>query len=209
MIELDDLVTQLQSDVPARDSVPSSTQYIQAVKDAVRDLGRRVPMQQVTTLAIVSGTATYALPAGFLKLIRLTSLTAPQGVIVTGAGLIPVSSGFCEKWTITGANIRFYPTPTYTLERELWYAAAYVLDEDDIYEDLSEELAQIAMLKARSTALNLQANKAAPQSYRAKLGDQEADKTKVAEALRSEAREWESLYAAAVERLIGPVGMRG
>lgn len=208
-VELSDLVTQLQSDVPARDSVPSSAQYTQAVKDAVRDLSRRAPMQQVVTLSIVSGTATYALPADFLKLIRLTALSSPTGVIVTGDGLIPVSSSFCEKWTINGANIRFHPTPTYTLERELWYAAAYVLDEDEIYQGLSEDMAQIAMLRARSTALHLQANKAAPLSIRLKAGDDDVDRTKVAEALRSEAKAWETQYETAVERLTGPVGMRG
>jgi hypothetical protein len=137
-IALSSLVDQLESDVPPMHGTPTSAQYTQAIKDAIADLGRRAPMQKLTTIAVVSGTATYALPADFLKLIRLTSLAAPQGVLITGAGLIPVSSGLRDKWLINGLHITFYPTPAYTIERELWYAAAYALDGDD-YDNLTDD----------------------------------------------------------------------
>lgn len=207
-ITLSSLVSELQADVPARDSVPTSDQYNRAVKDAIADFGKRAPLQKVATLAIVSGTAAYALPDDFLKIIRLTSLSSPEGVLYSAAGLVPVSRSFRERYIVNGGTITFYPTPAYTLERELWYAATHVLDSG-AYEDLTDDMAQIAMMKARAIALLLQANKAAPQSLRIKSGDDDVDRTKVAEALRAAAGEWEERYEAAVKGHNGIIGLRG
>lgn len=207
-ITLASLVEQLQADVPPIQGVPTAAQYTQAVIDAVADLGRRVPVTKVATLAIVSGTASYVLPADFARLIRLASLTAPDGVLVTDV-LIPVPRSARERWTIAGTTITFYPTPASTLDRALWYAATHVRDVDDTYTDLTDDRAQVALLKARATALTLQATTAAPLSYRATLGDQAVDKQRVAEALRSAATAWDAQYQATVARLVGTVGVRG
>lgn len=207
-ITLESLVSELEDDVPVRDGVPTTDQYTRAVKDAVADFGWRAPLTKVETLAIVSGTAAYALPDDFLRIIRLTSLSSPEGVLYSAAGLVPVPRSFRERYIVNGGTITFYPTPTYTLERELWYAATYVLDSGE-YLDLTDEAAQVAMMKARAIALLLQANKAAPRSYRAKLGDQEADKSRVAEALRAAAQEWTEQYEAAIKSHNGIIGSRG
>ena len=80
-IALSALVSRLQSDVPARNDLPSSAQYEQAIKDAVSDYSGRRPLRKLTTLSIVSGTSTYDLPDDFLKVIRLESLLSQDGVI--------------------------------------------------------------------------------------------------------------------------------
>src|SRR4051812_19286525 len=106
-ITLASLVARLEADVPAVSSVPSADQYSQAVKDAVADLSRRASVTRVSTLTIVAGTASYALPSDFQRLIRLAQigavypLTPPPlgwgdswpngGTIITPQGLIPFS----------------------------------------------------------------------------------------------------------------------
>lgn len=207
MTTLTSLVSMIEADVPALNGCPTTAQYSQAVRDAVADLGRRAPMTKVAHLAIVSGTASYALPADFSKLIRLTSLATPDGVLVTDV-LIPVPRSTSERHTIANFTITFHPTPAYTMDRALWYAATYALDGDD-YTDLTDDLAQIAMLKARAICLAHQASRAAPLSMRIKSGDDDADRTKVAATLREIAQSWQDQYDAAVKRLNGPTGMRG
>jgi hypothetical protein len=67
-VTLADLVSRLQADVPARNGVPSPAQYEQAVEDAVEGYGLRRPMQKTSDVAVVSGTASYGLPADFVTI---------------------------------------------------------------------------------------------------------------------------------------------
>src|SRR5687768_4507420 len=100
--ELSDLIDKLQSKVPARNDVPSDSQYRQAVIDAVDDFSLRASREKITTLQIVSGTATYDLPADFVKIIKLEGLACGDGVLNTSAGLIPLSSPMLtERITIS------------------------------------------------------------------------------------------------------------
>lgn len=202
-----DLTTQLTTDVPATAGTPSSAQYTQAVTDAVSDLGRRVPLIKHATLTIVSGTATYALPSDFLRLIRLGRLDSPSGVLVTDGGLVPVMGRCAERHTIVGTQITFYPTPAYSLDRDLWYAASYALEDDD-YADLDAQRAQIALMRARAVVLGLQAAKAAANAWKHQLGPEIVDKTAQAAALRGAAQFWHDEYLAAVQSLNVPIGMR-
>ena len=125
-VTLADLVSRLQAGVPARNGVPSSEQYEQAVEDAVEDYGTRRPMQKTTDVAVVSGTASYGLPADFVKLIKFESVLATEGVLNTADGLIPVSSTFKERVMVQGSSLVISPTPTYSATRRLWYAAKHV-----------------------------------------------------------------------------------
>jgi hypothetical protein len=202
------LVSRLESDVPARGGVPSASQYDHCARDAVADYGRRNSLRKLTTLAIVSGTASYTLPDDFLKVIVLESLTSPDGVIISGEGLIPVSATYRERYYIVGSTITFDPTPAYTVSRDLWYAAAYVLDATDVYADMTDEVAGAVMLKAQALALQLQANKAAQEAWQYAIGDEKVSKEKLAEALARQATEAERRYLATVQAQIGPVGMR-
>src|SRR5262245_59237861 len=105
-ILLADLVTRLQADVPAQSGVPTTAQYTQAVKDAVGDLSRRASVTRTATLSVVAGTASYALPADFVKFIRLSTIGVAQGNIWnTPVGLVPLSGQTRETYTIVGGSL--------------------------------------------------------------------------------------------------------
>lgn len=207
MVNLSDLVARLQANVPAQNSVPSTAQYEQAIKDAVDDFSNRLPMRKRTTLSIVANTASYDLPDDFLRAISLRSLLAQDNVLVTDAGIVPVSDSFQEEYSVSGGQITFYPTPTYTTDRYLWYAAAYILD-DDIYQDMTNAIAGVIMLLAQSLALGLQANAQASAGWSYKIGDVAVDKKGVGKGIQSQADSLEKQYLGAVDKMIGPVGMR-
>src|SRR3972149_7805064 len=88
-ILLDDLVAELAEDVPAVDGVPSTAQYENAVKDAVRAFSERCGLTRLASLAIAPETATYDLPDDFLMLVSLDSLVSYGGVILSSTGIIP------------------------------------------------------------------------------------------------------------------------
>jgi len=211
-VALDDLVTRLEADVPARSSVPSETQYEQCVKDAVADYGRRRKRQTMTMLSIVSGTAAYDLPDDFLRLIKLERSTVMDGsIIISDEGLIPVSSAYKERHSIGGGQITFYPTPTYSQSRDLWYAAGHALDDDDEYPDMMEDDAGIVLLKAAALALRKQANAAASGQGNVveyQIGDERVKRADVAGSLRGQANDMEKQYLAAIEVAVGTLGIR-
>lgn len=211
-IELSDLIERLQSDIPAEDGVPSDEQYENAIKDAVRDFSERCGVEQIGTIDIVSGTSTYDLPADFLKLIRLTSLTG-EGVLHSASGqLIPVPSTWCEKHTIRGGQIRFYPIPRYTLTRDIYYKAAWVLTDDDyggVYETMTEREARIVLLKAKANAKTKQANAQAGDSIKYSFGAVSEDLGDVSDSSRKDAKTFEGEYLEACEKYNGQVGVFG
>lgn len=209
-IDLETLTNRLAADVPARDGIPSADQYERCVTDAVADWSRRNSMERYVTISVVSGTATYTLPTDFLRVIRLVALGGVSDTVVTGGGaLIPVPAGFSESYTIAGQTITFVPTPTYTLERELWYAAGHVLDDDE-YPYLTDDDVAVLMLLAQSKAIMLQANAASLQSYQYAFGDERVSKEKLADSLRAQAKELETQYREAATRAGGgqALGMR-
>jgi hypothetical protein len=211
-IALDDLVTRLQADVPARGGVPSTAQYEYAVKDAVADYARRRPMTLITTLSVVSGTATYALPADFLFIIKLDDFTALDGIIHTATGIVPLSSDWNERYTVNGRTMTFTPTPSYTLDRTLRYAAGHVLDDDDAYPYLTDEDAGILLLKAQASALRKQALAAVTATTgeitEYAIGDERVKKSSPSESLRAQAAALESEYLEQVSRAVGAQGSR-
>jgi hypothetical protein len=195
MTTLADLVTQLQSEVPAVNSVPTSTQYEQAIKDAILEFSR-----------IVANTAAYALPTDFLKLIWLESLTGADGVILSDAGIIPVSSRWEEDdYTIVNKVITFYPTPTYTLTREIKYKAAWVGTGSPLdYTTLGEDEAQIILLKAKSICLGKQVN-AANAGVKYSLGAVSVDKGSGVESKSSKAEKLDDEFKEACDRYNGAI----
>jgi hypothetical protein len=195
-VSLSAMVSRLSSLVPARDSVPSLAQYQQAVEDAVADLSARAPMQKVTTLSVVSGTAAYDLPSDFLRVIDVQSLLNPSGVIITSGGIVPVSADYTERWMVAGRTITFYPTPTYTVARDVWYAAGHVLGATGAYASLTGEDATTALLEAQSLALMIKANKAADDAWSYSIGDERVSKEKLAAELRAQANELHEKYVA-------------
>lgn len=209
-VTLADLVQRLQADVPVRSGVPSDAQYRRAIEDAVADYSRRNPMEKVSVLTIVDGTADYALPEDFLYVIKLESLWHPEGVIHSTSGLIPVSATYDETYTVAGLTMTFHPTPRYNTTRDLRYAAAHVLDGSDAYPALTEENARVVLLKAAEQALTLQARAAAisGEMIEYQIGDERVKRASAADSLTKRAEFARSDYEAAVAAAIGPVGMR-
>ena len=68
-VSLSSLVARLQALAPPRDGVPSDAGYAQCVKDAVLQLAQDAPRRVQTSVSVLSGTASYALPPDFLFLI--------------------------------------------------------------------------------------------------------------------------------------------
>jgi hypothetical protein len=211
-IALTDLVTRLQADVPARDGAPSTTQYENAVKDAVRDYSRRRPMTRVTTISIVSGTATYALPDDFLFEIKLDVFEGHEGILHTSNGIVPLSSDWNERHTVNGRTITVTPTPNYTIDRSYRYAAGHVLDASDSYPYLTEADVAILILKAQALALRTQAlsliTSGSGEITEYQVGDERVKKSSPSAVLRAQADALEQAYQAAILQAVGPVGRR-
>jgi hypothetical protein len=207
---LSELVALVEEDVVAEGGVPSETQFEQAVKDAVRDFSERCGLEQFGTLSIVSGTATYDLPADFLRLIFLEALTYGEGVGYAADGhLIAIPSNYQERHTIRNGQITFKPTPTYTLDRDFRYKAAWVLTEDvdeygnDEYETLGEREGRIVALKAKALASLKKANASAGDSIKYSFGAISEDLTGAEAGYRKDATKFEDDYLAACEKYNG------
>lgn len=185
-ITLASLVTRLQAAVPARNSVPATGDYTQHVKDAVLQLSQDLPLRRTATLNVVAGIASYDLPADFLSIIEVSSLSNPTGILVTAAGLVPVPAEFDERYYVEGAHLVFEPVPTYTLSRTIRYAASHEL-VDDGYATLTGNGARVALLYAQYLALTQQANAVAGDGWSYQIGDERVDKSRQGQGLRDQA----------------------
>lgn len=202
------LIDALQANVPARDGVPTAAQYEDAVRRAVRDYSQRRSLPRSVVLNVTRGQADYALPADFLHVIRLERLWGAEGVLHSAEGLVPVPVGFRERYSVAGLSLTFYPTPTYTLARRLFYAAGHVLDESDAYPDMTDADAAIVALKAQALALRAQAHAvaAAGEMVEYQIGDERVKRADTVTLLSGRAESAEAAYEAAVRAAIGPQG---
>lgn len=213
MIYLAEIIERLTEDVPAQDGVPSETQYERAVKDAVADFGRRAGRVKRSTLNIIAGTASYDLPDDFLSMIAMSGIVGADGVLNTAYGLIPVSTGFAESFTIANRVITFSPTPSYNVSRAYRYKAGWAISgEDELagYEDMSEDEAAIVLLKAKALAVGKIASAAASEggfSYR--QGDVTVDLSGHVSGLQASVLALDTEYLAAVEIYVGTVLVMG
>lgn len=204
------LISQLQGQIISLHDIPSTAQAGQAIDDAVAELGVALPHTLRTTLAIAAGTASYDLPADFIRLIRLSIPTTSAGdVAFTSEGIVPLSRTVSERVTVAHGQLTLYPTPLYAAERDLWYAAADVLDTDgDSYPTLDASRARIALHAARAIVLELQADRAAQDAWLSEIGPEKVDKTKQAAELRAAATLARAQFTAAVASQVGPYGSR-
>lgn len=211
---LSELVERLTADVPAEDGVPSTEQYENAVRDAIRDFSERCGLEVIGTLNVVSGTATYDLPADFLRLIKLYTL-AGEGVLFSGSSqIIPLSGSWCERHTIRNGRITFYPIPRYSLAREFSYKAAWIATEvddygDEDYSELGEREARIVLLKAKALALTKLANAQAGNSLKYSFGAVSEDLDGGSSTNTQSATSFESEYEAACRVYNGQHAMYG
>lgn len=200
-VALTTMVARLQQQIPVRNSVPAD--YSQLVKDAVAQLSADAPIISSTTLAIVSGTATYTLPADFLFPIALEPLfTMGDGVLLGSSGkLIAVGDQpTLELPYWEDATLRLEPTPTYSASRRLRYAAQHTL-VDGIYPWMTENAARIALLYAQYLALVEQATVLAPSAWKYSIGDESVDKSGQGKAMTAQANELLTSYRHAIAGL--------
>ena len=205
---LTDLISELQEDVPTVDGIPSEAQYERAVKEAVDEFSRRCGLEKNTELSIVSGTATYDLPADFLTMIEIEDPFDHEGnIIMTATGIIPFSelAPFEEEITIRDGQLTIYPTPSYTMTRFLEYKAAWALDDGSY--PLTEAEARIVLLKAQSIALEKQANANAAAGFKYSVGNMSVDKSGMADGYTKRAEALEKRFIQACEKYNGAVVM--
>lgn len=210
-VTLADLKSRLQSAVPARGGVPSSSDYEQHIKDGVLQLATDVPLMRVATLSIVRGTATYNLATDFLFLIELEGIASADGVILSDAGIIPVSALWEESYTVDGSEITFDPIPTYTMGRDYRYAALYELtggSGSETYARLTQNGARVALLYAQHLALTQQANGVAGDGWKYQIGDEMVDKSNQGRGLLTAAQGLLAQYQMAVKQQKGFAGSR-
>jgi len=199
-IQADMLAFRLYSMIAPRGDVPGD--YEQLASDAVNRLSQDVPLLKRATLNVVAGQAAYTLPDGFQSMIELTSPMAEGGVIISNAGIIPVSAGWEEEYDIAGNQLTFTPTPTDTVGRAYRYSAAHVLT-DGRYATLTENLARIALLYAQAQALQAQAAAVAGNSWKYTIGDESVDKTGQSKGLQAQADALMLQYRTEVRKLQG------
>lgn len=209
MTTLTALTAQLAASVPAKAGVPTTAQYEQAIKDAAADLGRRCPRRLVGVLSVVPGTATYALPAGFRKMIRLDRLTGGTVRRDASGMLVPFSMSFTEDTVIDNGQITFFPTPQYTLDRQFIYMAGFPYDGgSDAFLGLPDDYEGALMLKAQAVLLRQMGNGSAG-GFAYQIGDVRVDKKDAGSSYSTQAATAEDAYLAAVAAINGKVGVRG
>ena len=198
------LTERLTSAIPLLNSVPSAIQIEEAIDATLADFNRRVRRIKQADLSIVSGTATYTLPADFQSVIRVGGLLDPtMGVIIAAEGIIPIPMTFRDTWTVAGDQITFYPKPTYTLTRKMWYAAKHVINVSANYPDMTSEEAEIVLLGAKAYGLSYQATKQVGTAYSYRMGDVQVDKKGVSEQIGVQHAVAMAQYEAAIKSYVG------
>lgn len=207
MIAYDYLLESLQAEVPAQNDVPTEAQYHTALRKAVSDFsGRAGPMKR-TTISIIPNTASYPLPDDFLEEIRMELPAIGEVYSQPGGQLIPLNVSFREEqYAISGTTITFYPTPQYTMDRVLWYRAGHILSDAKQYPDMTDEHADIVLLKARAECYRYLHMSAAPDGWRYSIGDVTVDKSGQTTSLRAISADLNTEYLDRIEQYIGAVG---
>lgn len=202
------LVSRLKLAVPAVDGNPNDAQYEECVSEAVADLGQRKPSRKIVTLAVVSGTAAYALPADFIRMTAFEKLEGDNSVLVTATGLVDLGGGLSETYSIAGQTLTITPTPGYTAERQVMYAAGHVLDTTDSYPDLSAEDARLALVKAQALVLGVWQNSLLAGAYSYRIGDVQEDRGGQIRLIEVRSAALERTYLDGIRQALGPVGSR-
>jgi hypothetical protein len=161
-----------------------------------------VPLVRTALVNIVAGTATYALPADFLRLLEFRVADAFYGVSLTGGGLVPLASDYVYRFNIIGSNLVFDYTPTFNEVRQLRYAAMHVLTTG-AYADMAPTDSDAILLKARADLLRQRAASEAINGWSYRIGDESVDKKGLSDSLFKAAAELDAQFEMAVSRASG------
>lgn len=211
-VTLATLEGQLQALVPASGGIPTSAQYTQAVKDAVHAFNERVGRKKVYEFTTAANTAEYSLPDDFSQLLGLEAqagyLVRSGNVAVTASGLVPLNSYSAEPdYFVAGNTLKIFPTPTGAEPFYAFYRAVHVLDNSDIYPDMTDREASIIMARAQANAWRLVASIASVQDgWLYRLGDLTIDKKNATAATQKWVQQFDDDFLQRVEAYIGFVG---
>lgn len=201
------MVSRLEQAVPVNNGAPGD--YDALVREAVWQLSSDAPLMKTGTLAIVPGTASYALPADFMRMVDLPEMnTRTYGsVLLSGAGIVPLSADFEESYEVADGQITFDPAPTYSMTRKFRYAACYRL-VDELFVGLDENRQRIALLYAQYLAVTEQANKTINGAWKYTIGDESVDKSRLGDQFTAQAKALLEQYQRALASLSrGAFGM--
>ena len=176
---------------------------------------------RAATLSVIAGTATYAVPADFQRLIRLAQIGgAPafgQSYLEYG-GINPYDAygnrlgghtlGDKLRAPFGEAQLTIDPTPQTSADRQLVYAAGDALDGGS-YATLTDDRATIALLLAASTSLDRLGNAPGGGALVIETGGDKVDFRQQAVANRQQAADYRAQYLAAVASLNAAMGGLG
>lgn len=200
------LIDSLTAALPAKDGVPSTQQYADAIDGAVLAYSQRVPLVRTATLAVTAGVSSYSLPTDFLSVVYLEpGSVLGLETVVTSAGLVPTSGGGAESWEIVGKTLVFDDEPAYSSDRTLKYNAAHVAASGS-YADLQAHETPPILMRAQSDLLRMLAMREAGNAWSYKIGDESVDKTRVSEALFKAADALDRRYERVVDSFGGVSG---
>ena len=205
MIALADLVLALELVLPDLDSGLSES----VIKSAVRAFNDRAGWPKHGVLTIVAGTASYAVPDDFAKLVRVDSPFSYLDNVVGESGIIPMGNTIAmEQIYLTGRNLVIYPTPLSNGARTYWYKARHALDGSEQYPDMDDAQAEIILVKAQAVGLGYLAAGAAGGGWKYQIGDVSIDKSGIGNSYQSRINDLNAEFERCVTNYNGPAGVR-
>lgn len=178
-VAFSDLVAQLQALVQVDASGrPTTEQYQHAVRSAVAAFSHDDGLIKSATLSIVAGTSQYALPADFIRLIRMEALLSGKTFVQPGGKLLPLNvNTLNERYVINGQELVIVPTPEYSVDRVYFYKAAHVPDGSDEYPYMGDAERALVMLLACAEIVRLVSVTDPGATLRYTFGDVTVDRT--------------------------------
>lgn len=192
-----------------------------AFYEAVKDFARRSPREKAVELAVVAGTAAYALPDDWLFKVKINI----QGTWELGQWIDPFTGNcWCETdFIIDNGNrtLTFTETPASEATLCITYAAGYPILTDDLMQDyfdgLNDSHYQVLLYKAWAIACaspGASFGRSGPPAgalteYTAKIGNEQATKKWDATLTPQKmAMVFEQLYQDALKGINRPVALR-
>ena len=124
------------------------------IRQAVNDLGRRLPRRNIAQTVIVAGHGSAQLPADLLELIMVTEIDPTCDSCGRPRCQRADNHHNCStcRLFVSGATLIAHPAPCHDLCLELCYLGGYPLNCDGCFDGLTPQLADLVLLKAQAIA---------------------------------------------------------